>query len=421
MEMGVFTAGGKSMAQSGPMGGRSPGWVAGLILFAMVLVSFQGCGPKPPVPVTQFNSLELLAPEDYPDFADTLGDEGLEHALRASLVYFNRIPDSRSFQFGPDVFDAVRLRQSVQRFLEFVDTGPDTDALDRFIRDNYRVYGSRANTENGVLFTGYYEPSMAASLVRDDEYQYPLFSVPDDLLTIDLAAFSDRFKGFSRLTARVDNHRVVPYYTRQEINGIKDFELRARPLAWVRDRTDRFFLEIQGSGRLFLKQGGEMNVHYSTKNGHPYRAVGRYLIDQGEIARADMSMQAIRRWIENNPSRQDELFNYNPSFVFFQKEQGGPFGSINVELTPLRSIATDRTLFPKGALCFVETKIPDPDTLERPEAWQPFSGFVMNQDTGGAIQGPGRCDLFYGNGRYAEFGAGHMKHPGNLYFLVLRP
>lgn len=409
------------MERPGQVSGRSVWLVVGLAMLAMGLSFFPACGPKPPVPVTQYTSLEPLALKDYPDFSDTLGKEGLERALQASLVYFNRIPDSRSFQFGPDVFDAVHLRQSVQRFLEFFATGPDTDALNRFIRDNYRVYGSRANMEKGVLFTGYYEPSMAASLVRDKDYQYPLYSVPDDLLTIDLAAFSDRFKGFSKLTARVDNHRVVPYYTRQEINGIKDFELRAKPLAWVKNRTDRFFLEIQGSGRLFLKQGGEMNVHYSTKNGHPYKAVGRYLIDQGEIAREDMSMQAIRRWIENNPSRQDALFNYNPSFVFFQQEQGGPFGSINVELTPLRSIATDRTLFPKGAVCFIQTKIPDPDTLEQPESWQSFSGFVMNQDTGGAIKGAGRCDLFYGNGRYAEFGAGHMKHPGNLFFLVLKP
>lgn len=419
--MGVFIPGTGSMERPVGMRGRSVWPVVGLVVFTMVLTFFPACGSKPPVPVTQYNSLEPLALKDYPDFSDTLGKQGLERALQASLIYFNRIPDSRSFQFGPDVFDAVHLRLSVQRFLEFLETGPDSDLLNQFVRDNYRVYGSRANRENGVLFTGYYEPSMAASLVREDDYQCPLFSVPDDLLTIDLSAFSDRFKGFSSLTARVDNHRVVPYYTRQEINGIKDFELRAKPLAWVKDRTDRFFLEIQGSGRLFLKQGGEMNVHYSTKNGHPYRAVGRYLIDQGEIAREDMSMQAIRRWIEDNPSRQDALFNYNPSFVFFRQEQGGPFGSVNVELTPLRSVATDRTLFPKGALCFIQTKIPDPDTLEPPDSWRSFSGFVMNQDTGGAIKGAGRCDLFYGNGRYAEFGAGHMKHPGNLFFLVLKP
>jgi len=408
-----------------------------VVLLIMTLAFFPGCGKKSAVPpVTGFTSLELLDENRYPDFFDSLermGKKiGLERSLESSLIYFNRIPNSRTFQFGPDIFDAVHLRRSVLEFLEFLQTEPNTETLNRFIRERYLVYGSAANRDDGVLFTGYYEPSMEASLVRDGEYQYPLFSVPDDLLTVDLGAFSDRFKDLPRLMARVDNrNRVIPYYTREEINGIADFEQRAKPLAWLRDRTDRFFLEIQGSGRLFLVQGGEMNVHYSTKNGHPYKAVGRYLIDQGEVSKEEMSMQAIRAWLKNNPSRQDELFNYNPSFVFFQEEQGGPFGSINVQLTPLRSLATDYRLFPRGALCFIETKIPDPDidpdlvsstgALEPPDSWKPFSGFVMNQDTGGAIRGAGRCDLFYGNGGYAEFGAGHMKHPGRLFFLVLKP
>lgn len=386
--------------------------------------SFPGCGPKPPVPVTKYTSLELLTEKEYPKFFDTLEKETLESSLAASLSYFKRIPDSRIFQFGRDAFDAVHLRQSIKVFLEFLATNPNPGpgALDAFIREHYLVYASKGNKEDGVLFTGYYEPSMEASLIRDDEYRYPILSVPDDLLTIDLSAFSDRFKDLPRLTARVnDKKQVVPYFTRQEINGLENFELRAKPLAWVKDRTDRFFLEIQGSGRLFLKHGGQMNVHYTTKNGHPYRAVGRYLIDQGEIPKEKMSMQAIRSWLENNPLRQDEVFNYNPSFVFFRQEQGGPFGCINVQLTPLRSIATDSALFPKGALCFIETKIADPETLEAPESWQPFSGFVMNQDTGGAIKGAARCDLFYGNGRYAEFGAGHMQHQGRLFFLILKP
>lgn len=393
--------------------------ICGMALIALIL--FAGCGHKTPVPVTRYTSLSLLTPDDYPRFNDSLDRNSLEHSLTQSLVYFNRVPESRIYQFGADGFDARHLRRSMEVFLDFLRTDPKPSALDRFVREHYDVYGSVGNREEGVLFTGYYEPSMAGSLTPDDEYRYPLFSVPDNLLTVDLSAFSDKYDDLPRLTARVNQkNQVVPYYSRQEINALGNFEERAKPLAWVRNRTDRFFLEIQGSGRVNLKQGGVMHVHYSTKNGHPYKAIGRYLIDQGEIPKEEISMQSIRTWLENNPARQDEVFDYNPSFVFFRQEQGGPFGSISVQVTPMRSIATDRTLFPKGALCFIETAIPSPDAHESPDLWKPFSGFVMNQDTGGAIKGPSRCDLFYGNGRYAKFGAGHMNHRGTLYFLVLR-
>lgn len=372
--------------------------------------------------VAKYDALVRLGENECPQFFDSSSMESLRHSLRQSLLYFNRVPDSRRFQFGPDSYDARHMRRSIKALLDFIESDPGKEALGHFVRKRYAVYGSPGNRGEGVLFTGYYEPSLDASLTRDKEYRYPLFSDPEDLLTINLAAFSDRYKDLPKLSARVNKkNQVVPYFTRKEINAIPDFGKRAKPLAWVRDRTDRFFLEIQGSGRLFLKQGGEMNVHYSTKNGHPYRAIGGYLISKGEISREEMSMQAIRAWLDKNPSRQDEVFNYNPSFVFFRQEKGGPFGNISVEVTPLRSVATDSKLFPKGALCFIETEVPSSERVDRPVAFKPFSGFVMNQDTGGAIKGVSRCDLFHGNGKDAEFAAGHMKQRGRLYFLVLKP
>jgi len=132
-------------------------------------------------------------------------------------------------------------------------------------------------------------------------------------------------------------------------------------------------------------------------------------------------MQAIRTWIKANPHRQKEVFHHNPSFVFFRKEKGGPFGSIGVPLTPIRSIATDRSVFPRGALCFVETSMPPQDSLDSTtDQWGHVSGFVLNQDTGGAIKGPGRVDFFFGNGSWAEFAAGHMNHSGSIYVLVMK-
>jgi membrane-bound lytic murein transglycosylase A len=134
-----------------------------------------------------------------------------------------------------------------------------------------------------------------------------------------------------------------------------------------------------------------------------------------------MSMQAIRTWLEMHPERMDEVLHFNESFVFFRTETGGPYGSLGVEVTPLRSIATDRRLFPKGALCFVQTRLPDTININPLKEWQDASFFVLNQDTGGAIKGPARADLFCGNGHYAKFTAGHMNQYGHLFFLVMRP
>ena len=195
----------------------------------------------------------------------------------------------------------------------------------------------------------------------------------------------------------------------------------ARALAWVRDPVDLFFLHIQGSGKIFLDSGRVLNVHYHTTNGRPYRSIGKFLIDSGAIPRPQMSMQAIRRYLRAHPESVDAVLNGNPSYVFFKLEKDGPLGSLEVKLTPGRSIATDRRLFPAAALCFIETRKPLIDAAGQIRRWTALNRFVLNQDTGGAIRGPGRADLFWGNGRYAELAAGHMQHPGVMYFLVLKP
>lgn len=384
-----------------------------------------GCAPKQDLPVTRYTSLEKLSPRQFPVFEDTLDNtEGLVRAIDQSLLYFSRVPGDRVFYFSSDGFSADHLRHSLEVFRDFMTTAPGPGEMDGFIREHFLVYrsnGSIVADNDRVLFTGYYEPTVEGSLTRGGGYMYPLYPEPSDMVYVDLSAFSDKYDKEPRLTARVnEHHQVVPYFSRQEINQHPDFEAVAAPIAWLNNRTDRFFLEIQGSGRVVLRDGSCIRVHYHGKNGHPYRSVGRYLIEKGEIEKEAMSMQAIRTWLEQNPDRAEEVFHYNPSFVFFKLEDGGPYGSLGVEVTPLRSIATDRSLFPKGALCFIQTSLPSREGMETPDAWKQVAGFVLNQDTGGAIKGASRVDLFCGNGAYAEYAAGHLNQPGNLYFLVLK-
>lgn len=387
-----------------------------------MILFFTGCMEEKEKPVTKVVSLKKLTRSQYPDFSDKLDKAGLIDAIEQSLIYFSRIPGTKKFYFGKDIFTGAHIKKSLTKFLSFIKKEPSQKELNNFVRDNYAVYKSPGRDDKEkVLFTGYYEPSLAGSLTRDAQYRYPLYSEPDDLLTINLKLFSDRYREEPKLLARVDkNNNIVPYYSRQEINAIENFEERAQPVAWVKSRTDRFFLEIQGSGKVLLKQGDFLRVHYHRKNGRKYRSIGKVLIDKKEIAREDISMQSIRAWLENNPLKAEEVFNYNPSFVFFKKEEKGPLGCLGVKVTPMRSIATDRSLFPKGSLCFIETFIPLKNKTKKTDTWKKYSGFVLNQDAGGAIKGPGRTDFFYGNGGYAEFAAGHMNHPGNLYFLVLK-
>jgi membrane-bound lytic murein transglycosylase A len=372
---------------------------------------------KPP---TRENAMERISSWSYPDFIDDMTYNDLEQSIIQSLSYLNKIPADRQFIFGEDQYDAEHMIKSLQHFLDFIQTRPSFQDLKEFIQSNYRIYRSVGRNGKGeVLYTGYYEPLLNGSLVRSEQYRYPIYTRPRDLITIDLSLFHEKFKG-DKIIARLKNQTVVPYYDRSEIETDGVLEDKAEVLAWAKDPVDVFFLQIQGSGKVQLDNGEVFNVHYQTTNGRPYRSIGKLLIDEEKISVADMSMQKIREYLHNHPDEIDAVLNYNPSYVFFEIEPNGPLGNINVKLTPGRSIALDRRLFPPAALAFIETEKPLIDDTGQIHSWQHFSRFTLNQDTGGAIRGPGRADLFWGNGTYAEIAAGHLKHTGKLYFLVLK-
>ena len=356
-----------------------------------------------------------------PEFTDDLRYDGLEHSILKSLSYLHKIPADREFVFGPDRYNTDHMIVSLEQFLDFIQTRPSQQDLNDFIHSNYRVYRSIGRDGRGeVLYTGYYEPHLRGSLLQSDGYQFPIYSRPDDLIAIDLSLFNEKYAG-EKIIGRYADQTVVPYYERSEIDTHGILEGRAEVLAWVEDAVDVFFLQIQGSGKVYLDNGEVINVHYQTTNGQPYRSIGKLLIDDGKISAEEMSMQKIREYLHAHPEEMEAVLNHNPSYVFFKIEPDGPLGNINVKLTPGRSIALDRYLFPPAALAFIQTQKPVIDASGQIHSWQPFVRFALNQDTGGAIRGPGRADLFWGNGPYAEIAAGHMKHTGELFFLVLDP
>ena len=212
----------------------------------------------------------------------------------------------------------------------------------------------------------------------------------------------------------------MPYYSRKEIEAGALSE-KGLELAWLKSPVDVAFLHIQGSGRLRLKDGGHLTVGYSTSNGHTYRSIGRFMLDRGLLTKEEMSMQAIQRYLSDHPEAVTGILNHNPSYIFFRPLKTGPVGNIGVPLTPGRSLALDSKRFPKGALGFISCRKPTLGPEGEITEWRKFSRFVVNQDTGGAIKGPGRADIFWGSGPYAEAAAGHLKHEGALYLLIQKP
>ena len=275
----------------------------------------------------------------------------------------------------------------------------DTTALRQFFERRFSPW--RIETSNGEdtgLITGYYEILMSGGR-KAKTGRVPIYGEPDDLLTLDLGDQYPELKNL-RLRGRLDGRRVVPYWSRTEIDAGK-LGKEAKVLAWADDPVDAFFLQIQGSGQLRLEDGTILRLGYANQNGHPYRAIGKWLVDQGELSRDQVTMQSIREWVRANPS-----------YVFFKimpATTPSAVGALNVPLTDAASIAVDPRFIPLGSPVYLATT--------RPDNQAPLQRLVQAQDAGGAIRGPVRADYFWGAGPAAADLAGAMKQQGQLWLL----
>jgi membrane-bound lytic murein transglycosylase A len=276
----------------------------------------------------------------------------------------------------------------------------------------WRISTAEGNTEG--LLTGYFEPMLRGSRTRQGPYQIPLYGPPDDLLTIDLGELYPELRTL-RLRGRLDGRRVVPYPSRADIErGVTP--LRGKEIVWVDSAIEAFFLEIQGSGRVRLPNGELLRLGYADQNGRPYVAIGRVLIDRGELKAGEVTMQSIMAWARDNPAKLPELLAQNPSYVFFRelpKPSGDPSlgapGAMGAALTPGRSIAIDPRFIPLGSPVFLSSTLP--------ESSAPLNRLVLAQDTGGAIRGAVRADYYWGFGAEAGERAGRMRQPTRFWLL----
>jgi membrane-bound lytic murein transglycosylase A len=289
---------------------------------------------------------------------------------------------------------------------------PDEAAVRAFFEQRFQPHEvfNPDDTLEGTI-TGYYEPLIKGDRVRTLKARLPVHAAPDDLIVVDLASVYPELKSL-RLRGRLQGNRVVPYATRGEIeSGNGNF--KGKPIAWAEDPVELFFLQIQGSGRIELPDGNHLRIGYADQNGHPYKSIGKLLVERGELKLEEASMQGIKAWGLANPDRLADLLNSNPSYVFFKELPNGlagPLGALGVPLTAGRSIAIDPKYIPLGAPVFLSTTWPNSS--------QPLNRLMMAQDTGGAIRGAVRADFYWGFGAAAGEQAGRMKQKGRMWVLL---
>ncbi|HEX9145663.1 MAG TPA: MltA domain-containing protein, partial [Candidatus Binatia bacterium] len=355
-----------------------------------------------------------------PVLSDDLDRESLRGAIRQSIIYLEKLPPDRIVGEQPHRLTAKEVLDSVLAFEQLLERRDCGECWFKEIQERFDLVASSSDPgAETVLFTGYYQPVIEASLVPTTEYSYPIYGKPADLIVAEQVKLAPVMTA-EKIFGRLEGENFVPYYSRREIDQQGILRGRGYEIAWVKNPVDLFFLHIQGSGVLQLSDGRRLNVGYAAANGRAYRSIGRLLIDSGKVPQEEMSMQRLRRYFVDHPEEQDDIMAQNESYIFFRFLEDGPLGSLEVPLTPGRSIATDARLFPKGALAFAVTQKPTVDAGGQLAGWEPLARFVVNQDSGGAIRGVQRADLYFGSGPDAGDAAGYMNRPGRLYFLLLK-
>lgn len=365
-----------------------------LTLFVLLLL-LAACAPREavppaPPPTVKIPKLEIMS-ASFADLPGWAGENflGVAEAWRKSCL-------------------KLKARPGWEEPCRSLPAASDALALRHFFESRFRPWRVQDNGNPDGLFTGYYEAEFSASRQQKSAAQVPILGLPSDLVSVELGLFDSSLKG-RRIDGHVEKNRLLPYYSRAEIeNGV--LGAKAPVLAWA-DAVDAHILSIQGSGRLLLEDGQVMRAGFAGSNGLPFKGIGAILKEKGKIQPGqDSTMPAILRWLRANPSEGRRLMAENRRYIFFRKVEGeGPIGSLGVALTPGRSLAVDHLLLPLGAPIWLATRLHD---------GQAFQRLMLAQDTGSAIKGAVRGDIFFGTGKDAFEKAGRQKESGRYWLLL---
>lgn len=378
-----------------------------LTLCCVAILIFAGCGKRPLLP---------LAATKYPVFADDLEYADLDRAIEQSLIYLRKRPRSSQITIAGRSYPIDHLTRSLLFFRNLVAEHPSAELLNRQINAYFDIYQASGtdgyNPQRKMLVTSYYQPLFEGNLTAEGAYRYPIYGIPDTLVLR-----HDSGSGKKRI-GRLEGGRFLNYWSRSEIED--KGRAAGNELVYLKDPLDAFLLHVQGSGLIKLPDGSIRGIHYAMKNGREYKSIGKYMVQTGRMTLAEASIDSIRSYLAAHPEELREILYHNDSFIFFDwTTTYGAIGNLGRELTAGRSIAMDQDRFPAGALSFLRSRKPVLNN-GRIVNWIPFSRFVLVQDTGSAIRGSGRVDLFWGTGTDAGLAAGRMKEEGTLYFLLLK-
>jgi membrane-bound lytic murein transglycosylase A len=396
------------------------------VLFAVLALSALGCvvaeesppawrAPEPrrvpekdyyrELPPGQSALRKILDPSQRPDFSGALRHrDRLLTATKRSLNYLQK-PSSNGF-FPRSEIKHEKVVKSLHAFVDLLEsTLSDAETIDQ-IKQRFDVYTSVGCDNQGtVLFTGYYTPVFKASKSRTSEFRYPLHRLPPNHVK---NLKTGETLGLRQADGSVDSN----YPDRATL--LSNGQLNELGFVWLRHAFEAYLIGVQGSAILELTSGEGLEVGYAGNNGHPYKSLGLAMVKSGKIQRKDLNLRSMINYFEAHPEEFEPLAAANGRYIFFQESDGGPFGCLNEKVSGMVSIATDKSIFPRGALCFMQAPLPSSGPGGS------YRDFVLDQDAGGAIRAPGRCDVFMGVGESAGILAGHTLAEGRLYYLFLK-
>lgn len=372
------------------------------------------------LPAAAFGGAEgPLVEISYRDLPSDLLEGDLEvfkEGIRRQLPYCGQLQGMR--QFGTRRVSAKDwCTKTSKAFLSIANKSKNWKVFWRKARNKFDWFKSRGRDGKGeVFYTGYYSPLIEASREPSSEYSAPLYRKPADLVRVEI----DQKKVWRKKNS--DNTYSM-HYTREEIEEKRALEGQGLEIAYLKGPFDTFVFQVQGAGKVRIRSSdGRVKtefLNYSAQNGHPYVSVGRVMRDMG-VPKEYLSLPGMRRYFEEYPDQLQPILSKNASYVYFSETDDGPYGSKSVILSGGHSVATDHSVFPFGAIGMIQTVRPIFDKDQRVKEWKPFSRLILNQDVGGAIRGPGRVDVFWGEDQYAELAAGHLQHLGTLYFAIAK-